>query len=163
MKPIRSARYLAWIRTLPCLVCGRTAGVKAAHTGPHGIAQKSADNSAVPLCARHHRTGRDSYHKLGARGFEQHHGLDLRAVVMRLNAKPSIRIEAGSFFCALRRRGLRTWGSPDRIGVSCSQGLDHQTGGPNLALKRRSYPPSRSRVLPASGTVTEWIRAEICE
>jgi hypothetical protein len=96
MKPIRNLKYLAWIRTLPCLVCGRTASIEAAHTGPHGLAQKSPDTSAVPLCPRHHRTGRDSYHKLGARAFERHHRVSLSAVVARLNAKPSIRIHLGS-------------------------------------------------------------------
>jgi hypothetical protein len=97
MKPARNLKYLAWIRTLPCLICGRTGGVEAAHTGPHGMAQKSPDTSAVPLCVRHHRTGRDSYHKLGARAFERRHGLDLRTVVERLNERPYIRIENGSF------------------------------------------------------------------
>jgi Protein of unknown function (DUF968) len=97
MKPTRNLKYLAWIRTLPCLVCGRTTGVEAAHTGPHGMAQKSSDTSAVPLCARHHRTGRDSYHKLGARAFERQHSLDLPLIVAHLNAKPSIRIERGAF------------------------------------------------------------------
>jgi hypothetical protein len=97
MKPTRHPKYLAWIRTLPCLVCGRTSGVEAAHTGPHGIAQKSADTSAIPLCVRHHRTGRDSYHKLGPRAFERRHGLDLRTIVARLNEKPSVRIELGMF------------------------------------------------------------------
>ncbi len=97
MKPTRNLKYLAWIRTLPCLICERATGIEAAHTGPHGIAQKSADTSAIPLCARHHRTGRDSYHKLGARAFERHHRLDIRVVVARLNAKPTIRIESGSF------------------------------------------------------------------
>lgn len=97
MKPTRNLKYLAWIRTLPCLVCGRTMGVEAAHTGPHGMAQKSPDTSAIPLCARHHRTGRDSYHRLGPRAFERHHHFDIRAVVECLNAKPSIRIERGSF------------------------------------------------------------------
>ena len=86
MQPARNPRYLAWIRTLPCLVCGKTMGIEA-----------SPDISAIPLCARHHRTGRDSYHKLGARAFERHHRLDLRAVVARLNAKAFIRIEFGSF------------------------------------------------------------------
>jgi hypothetical protein len=61
------------------------------------MAQKSTDASAIPLCARHHRTGRDSYHKLGPRAVELQHGLDLRAIVARLNEKPSIRIEGGSF------------------------------------------------------------------
>jgi hypothetical protein len=97
LKPTRNLKYLAWIRTLPCLVCGKTGGIEAAHTGPHGLGQKSPDTSVVPLCARHHRTGRDSYHKLGPRAFERQHGLDLRAIVARLNEKPSIRIEGVSF------------------------------------------------------------------
>ena len=97
MKPARNPRYLAWIRTLPCLVCGRTTGIEAAHTGPHGMAQKSTDISAIPLCTRHHRSGQDSYHKLGARVFERHHQLDTQAVVAHLNAKAFIRIESGSF------------------------------------------------------------------
>ena len=97
MKSIRNLLYLAWIRTLPCLICGRTTGIEAAHTGPHGIGQKSPDRSAIPLCVRHHRTGRDSYHKLGPRVFERRHGIDIRAVVARLNSRPSIRIESGSF------------------------------------------------------------------
>ena len=75
----------------------RPRGIEASHTGPHGMSQKSPDISAIPLCARHHRTGRDSHHKLGARAFERHHPLDLRAVVTRLNAKAFIRIEFGSF------------------------------------------------------------------
>ena len=97
MKPTRNPKYLAWIRSLPCLVCGKMSGVEAAHTGPHGMSQKSPDTSTIPLCARHHRTGCKSYHKLGPRAFEQYHQLDIRTVVERLHAKPSIRIELGSF------------------------------------------------------------------
>ena len=102
MKPTRNPRYLAWIRTLPCLVCGKTAEIEAAHTGPHGTAQKSPDNSAVPLCARHPRTGRDSYHKLGPKAFQRHHRIDFRLVVEQLNAKPSVRIEIGVFVARYR-------------------------------------------------------------
>ena len=68
-----------------------------AHTGPHGIGQKSSDLSAIPLCARHHRTGDDWYHKLGPRKFAEVHRLNVRAVVTRLSAKPIIRIESGGF------------------------------------------------------------------
>jgi hypothetical protein len=82
---------------LPCLICGRLAGVEAAHTGPHGIGQKSADTPAIPLCGRHHRYGRDSYHKLGARAFERHHHLNIRAVAEHLASKPAIRIESALF------------------------------------------------------------------
>ena len=97
MRPVRSPRYLEWIRTLPCAVCHRTRGVEAAHTGPHGLGQKSSDMSAIPLCARHHRTGQDSYHKLGPRKFAAAHQLNIRAIVARLSAKPWIRVEAGAF------------------------------------------------------------------
>ena len=97
MKPQRNPRYLAWIRTQPCCVCGSRKFIEASHTGPHGIGQKSPDSSAIPLCARHHRTGADSYHRLGPRKFSAQHNLDIPAIVRRLNLKPTIRIEAGWF------------------------------------------------------------------
>jgi hypothetical protein len=97
MKPGRNPRYLQWIRTLPCSVCRTTRAVEAAHTGPHGLGQKSSDWSAIPLCARHHRTGDDSYHKLGPREFSEVHHLNIPATVASLNAKPFIRVESGAF------------------------------------------------------------------
>jgi hypothetical protein len=96
-KPVRNPEYLAWIRTHCCVVCGVSRGIEASHTGPHGLGQKSPDSSAIPLCARHHRTGNDSYHKLGPRKFSQVHGLDIPEIVRRLNRKPIIRVEAGFF------------------------------------------------------------------
>jgi hypothetical protein len=101
MKPKRNPRYLTWIRTQPCLVCGSRRGIEAAHTGPHGLGQKSPDTSAIPLCAKHHRTGRDSYHTLGPRQFASVHQLDLESTVRRLNAKPFIRVERGMFVAHL--------------------------------------------------------------
>jgi len=97
MKPLRDSRYLAWIRTLPCVICGSRRGVEAAHTGPRGLGQKASDTSAIPLCHRHHRTGNDSYHHLGARRFAQVHKLDVSAIVRRLSARPAIRVESGTF------------------------------------------------------------------
>ena len=46
-------------------------GIEASHTGPHGLGQKSSDFSAIPLCYQHHRTGKDSYHKLGPQKFSK--------------------------------------------------------------------------------------------
>ena len=97
MKPIRHPRYLQWIRTLPCSVCRTRRAVEAAHTGPRGLGQKSSDLSAIPLCARHHRTGDDSYHKLGPRRFAEEHQLNLGAIVARLSEKPRIRVDSGTF------------------------------------------------------------------
>jgi len=101
VKPARNPKYLAWIRTQPCLVCGSTRWIEAAHTGPHGLGQKSPDTSAVPLCAKHHRTGNDSYHRLGPRKFGEVHNLDLQAIVRRLNHKPVIRIQQAEFIAYL--------------------------------------------------------------
>ena len=105
MRPPRNPRYLAWIRTQPRCVCGITRGIEASHTGPHGLGQKSPDSSAIPLCARHHRTGNDSYHRLGPRKFSERHNLDIQATVRRLNSKPKIRVEAGSFVAYLEDQG----------------------------------------------------------
>src|SRR6266446_1140979 len=96
-KPTRNPKYLAWIRTHSCVVCGASRAIEASHTGPHGLGQKSPDSSAIPLCARHHRTGNDSYHKLGPRKFSQVHGLDIPEIVRMLSRKPMIRVQAGMF------------------------------------------------------------------
>ena len=106
MKPARSAA-LAWIRTQPCLVCGRTRWIEAAHTGLRGLGQKSSDYSAIPLCVAHHRTGRDSYHRLGVRQFAQTHNLDIPGIVRRLNMKPTVRIEGGMFVAYLEGQQYR--------------------------------------------------------
>jgi len=100
MKPARSPEYLAWIRTLPCVVCSVTYGIEAAHTGPHGLGQRSSDLSCIPLCRRHHRTGNDSYHRLG-RNFGAHHSLDIPAIVKRLNARPLVRVRDGQFIASI--------------------------------------------------------------
>jgi hypothetical protein len=97
VKPVRHTEYLRWIRTLPCAVCRTTRSVEAAHTGPHSMSQKSSDLSVIPLCARHHRTGDDAYHKLGPREFGEAHHLNIPAIVARLSAKPFIRVESGAF------------------------------------------------------------------
>ncbi len=83
--PPRSARYLAWIRTKPCLICG--AKSEAAHTGlDGGMAQKSSDFSALPICSRHHNWGHaGSFHELGRARFERRYGINLAAEVARLN------------------------------------------------------------------------------
>ena len=101
MKPPRNQRYLAWIRTQPCCVCGSKRAIEASHTGPHGLGQKSPDSSAIPLCPKHHRTGDGSYHRLGPRKFAQQHKLDIQAIVRKLNMKPTIRVEAGRFVAYL--------------------------------------------------------------
>jgi len=90
----RSPEYLAWIRTLGCVVCARVSGgatvVEAAHTnalGSRGLGQKTTDFSAIPLCSGHHRENLDSYHVLGEQGFSHKHGIELNEVVLRLQGR----------------------------------------------------------------------------
>jgi hypothetical protein len=90
--PERSADYLAWIRTLGCVVCSRVStsqiAIEAAHTnalGCRGLSQKSSDYSAIPLCPSHHRENTDSYHRLGEQRFAREHQINLRGLVDGLN------------------------------------------------------------------------------
>jgi len=50
----RDSKYLAHVRTLPCLGCGRTEQVQAAHVGGlaagKGWSRKVSDFRALPLC-----------------------------------------------------------------------------------------------------------------
>jgi hypothetical protein len=93
--PDRSPDYLAWIRTLRCVVCGRPPGsvlIEAAHTnvlGPRGLGQKSTDFSAIPLCSGHHRYNKDSYHRLGEGWFAHVHQIRLLELVQVLNSRYS--------------------------------------------------------------------------
>jgi len=88
--PERDAAYKAWIRTLPCLVCG--AHAEAAHTGHDGgMGLKASDRSCVPLCHRCHRTGVRSYHAMGRRAFAALWCVDFDAVCARLNAQYAAR------------------------------------------------------------------------
>lgn len=49
------APFVAWVRTLPCRVCRRTAGVQAHHAGPRAAGRRAHDDTCVPLCyACHH-------------------------------------------------------------------------------------------------------------
>ena len=92
--PERSPDYLAWIRTLGCVVCSRVSCgatvIEAAHTnvlGARGLGQKASDFSAIPLCAAHHRENLDSYHQLGETEFSHKHGIDLKELVLRLQSR----------------------------------------------------------------------------
>jgi len=77
----RDRKYLAWIRTQPCLTCRTTRGIEAAHTGKAGMGIKSTDYSALPLCGPCHRTGAASYHNLGERRWSDAWGVDIGARV----------------------------------------------------------------------------------
>jgi hypothetical protein len=78
--PESAPRYLAWIRTLPCAACGRWP-VEAHHAGKRGYGEKASDYTAIPLCAEHHRAGREAIHVLGVSAFERAHGVSVAGLI----------------------------------------------------------------------------------
>jgi hypothetical protein len=115
-KPPRDPEYLAFVRSLPCCVCGSRRSVEAHHTGPRGLSQKSSDYSAIPLCALlHHRAGKHSFHVLGRRAFEEHHKISIAQIVRQLSERPIIRVESGFFIG--RYNGERYEIGPAAIGL----------------------------------------------
>lgn len=77
--------HLAFIRRLPCCVCGKRMGVEAAHLrsaspihgkGATGMGTKPSDCWATPLCAEHHRTDPDSQHNTSEEVFWARHNIE---------------------------------------------------------------------------------------
>jgi hypothetical protein len=96
-KPLRDAKYLAWLHSQECAVPSCTsrnlhqwiaagAWIEAAHVGERGLRQKCSDREAIALCAFHHRIGPYSHHILG-RKFWAHHGLDRDALIAEFNER----------------------------------------------------------------------------
>ena len=94
-QPLRDPKYLAWIRTMPCIVCLKRCGTllvqnlqetqtEAAHVGDRGFRQKCSDRETLPICAGHHRTFTTSQHVLG-KAFWNFWHLDREALIAAYN------------------------------------------------------------------------------
>lgn len=84
--PPRDPAYRAWIRTLPCTICGSLWKVEAAHTGcDGGMSMKPSDYSCIPLCRNCHTAAKGAYHRVGKFAFERNYDIDLQALVKSLN------------------------------------------------------------------------------
>jgi hypothetical protein len=66
----KNDKYLKFVKTLPCCICGHDTGVDAAHIrfsaayaakANPGVGQKPSDFWVVPLCRKHH----DMQHSVG--------------------------------------------------------------------------------------------------
>ncbi len=66
----RSEQYLAFVRSLPCSVCGATEGVAAHHiTGMYqlsGMGLKPADSYTMPACDPIYKHSRDCHQQIHA-------------------------------------------------------------------------------------------------
>src|ERR1700689_3438989 len=84
--PPRDPAYRAWIRTLPCTICGAGWRVEAAPTGSDGgISMKPSDYSCIPLCRNCHTAAKGAYHRIGKLAFERTSSINLQALVKALN------------------------------------------------------------------------------
>ena len=52
--PLRDRKWLDYIATLPCRVCGSMETVVPAHIGHSSMGMKDSDDAVMPLCYRHH-------------------------------------------------------------------------------------------------------------
>lgn len=84
-KPVKDATYLAFIRKFPCVACGATRWIEAAHTGPRGLGQKADDSAALPICANCHRLGPKALHKIGPEDFQLRHDIDFASLIVMFN------------------------------------------------------------------------------
>jgi hypothetical protein len=84
---IERGTHLAWIRTLPCLICGTDQDIEAAHirypsllAGKPltGVGTKPHDCWTVPLCRHHHTWGPDAQHnaRCSERDWWEQRGID---------------------------------------------------------------------------------------
>jgi len=74
----KDSAYLNWIRTLPCVACGKSAPSQAAHIRsgypepgwrPTGMAEKPSDWRTAPLCRDCHLDGPKAQHRHNERSW----------------------------------------------------------------------------------------------
>lgn len=79
IKTARSETYLAFVRSLPCCICGKPYTV-AHHAGTErGMGLKCSDFHTVALCASCHL----ETHQRGAKTFCAVHGLDMWELIAK--------------------------------------------------------------------------------
>lgn len=72
-------RHLAYIASLPCLICGAPSEVHHVHSdGMKRIAR--SHKRTIALCPLHHRTGPQAVHALGHAGFNLTFDIDQLAI-----------------------------------------------------------------------------------
>lgn len=85
LKPVKDCDYLKFIRRFPCVACGKSRRVEAAHLGPRGLSQKTSDCMALPLCFTCHQDGKNALHKVGPERFQIMHGIEFAALQAMFN------------------------------------------------------------------------------
>jgi len=79
------------IAELGCILCSEILGIEGGspaeihHVRRYGA--KRSTSPVLPLCPIHHRLGNDSFHSLGASGFERKWQVSLEELLERVNQK----------------------------------------------------------------------------
>lgn len=82
VKPVRSAHYLSFVRSYPCVGCGTIRKKREAmHIGPHGMGQKACDLQTAPGCRDCHQ----QLHRIGRVRFEMLHEVDFQEIIDMLH------------------------------------------------------------------------------
>ena len=84
-KPAKDPVYLRFIRRFPCVACGKSKRIEAAHIGPRGLGEKTDDCTCLPLCFLCHQDGPRSLHRIGPVDFQAVHGLDFAVLIGMFN------------------------------------------------------------------------------
>lgn len=91
--PVRNERWLAFVRSLPCLCCPhgkQTTPTRAHHPRglfPRTMGRRISDMLAMPLCDAHHTEGPDALHRSGDElGWWARHGVEPYGVILSLLA-----------------------------------------------------------------------------
>ena len=85
VKPLKDSAYLRFIRRFPCVSCGSSRRVEAAHIGPRGLGERTDDCSALPICFTCHQDGKDALHKIGPERFQIVHGIEFSSLQAMFN------------------------------------------------------------------------------
>ena len=89
------AKFLAFIRTLPCCACGRSPPAQAAHIRMGslrynkrgvGIGERPSDFWSLPVCVGCHMDDNNSIHRAGEGTFWRRIGIDPFALAIKLYA-----------------------------------------------------------------------------
>jgi hypothetical protein len=111
----RAEQHLKWVRTLPCVICGKRGNIHAAHLRAAslqfgkfavGINEKPDDCWTNPLCAEHHLFDEEAQHQGSELEFWKRHEINPFALALAL-WRASGDDEVGFLIIEeFRRRGL---------------------------------------------------------
>jgi len=83
-KTYRSKKYLAFIDSKPCLICGRASTHHHVRLyGGGGVGMKPPDNYCVPICVKCHT----QLHAMPERDFWSYSNIDICVEILDLNAE----------------------------------------------------------------------------